>query len=59
MEFDLSNFTTIGEWLFKTGSELFKLLEFNFGSFTVNGWGILLGFAIFCLVCWLLGKIFN
>lgn len=59
MRIDLSLFPTIGKWLFDTGVKIYKLLEFDFGDFTLNGWAILLGVAICCIVFWFLGRIFE
>lgn len=57
MSFDLSIFPIIGKWLFDTGIKIFKLLEFNFGDFTINGWVILLGVAVFCIIVWFIGRV--
>lgn len=57
MSFDLSLFPKIGKWLFDTGIRIFKLLEFNFGDYTLNGWVILLGFAVFCIIAYFVGRI--
>lgn len=38
MNFDLSIFPTIGKFLFDIGVKIYKALDFNFGSFTVNGY---------------------
>lgn len=57
MQFDLSFFPQIGKWIFDIGVMIYKLLEFNFGDFTLNGWIILLGIAVFSLVVWLIGRI--
>lgn len=56
MNFDLSFFPTIGKWLFDTGVKIFKLLEFDFGDFTLNGWIILIGCAVACIIFWLVGR---
>lgn len=57
MNFDLSLFPTIGKWLFDIGVKIFKLLEFDFGNFTLNGWVILIGIAVSCIIFWLVGRI--
>ena len=59
MKFDLSFFPSVGKWLFDTGVSVYKLLEFDFGEFTLNGWNILLGVAILFMVVWFLGRIFE
>lgn len=59
MSIDLSLFPTIGKWLFDTGVKIFKLLEFDFGDFTLNGWFILLGCAVACIIFWLVGRILD
>ncbi len=57
MNFDLSLFPEIGKFLFDTGVKIYKSLNFNFGDFTLNGWVILLGVAVFCIIVWLLGRL--
>lgn len=57
MTFDLSLFPVIGKFLFDTGVKIFKLLEFDFGDFTINGWFILIGIAIVCMIVWLIGRV--
>lgn len=59
MHFDLSEFTTVGKWLFDTGINFFKSFEFDFVGYTVNGFALIIGFAIVCIVGWFLGKIFD
>lgn len=59
MKIDLSLFPIIGKWIFDTGVKIYKSLEFDFGDFTLNGWAILLGIAIVCIVFWLVGRIFE
>lgn len=59
MSFDLSFFPKIGKWLFDTGVKIYKLLEFKFGDFTLNGWIILLGIAVCCIIFWLIGRILD
>lgn len=50
MEFDVSEFTDFGSWLFATGKQVFESMNFNFGEYTINGFLILLGCAILVLV---------
>lgn len=57
MSFDLSFFPKIGKWLFNIGIKLFEMLEFDFGSFSFNGWYLILGAAVFCIVIFFLGRI--
>lgn len=57
MSFDLSIFPTVGKWLFDTAVNIFKLLEFDFGDFTLNGWIILIGVAVCFIVFWLVGRL--
>lgn len=57
MKFDVSLFPQIGKFLFDTAVSLYEGLEFNFGSFTVNGWWFLIGMAIFYIIVWLIGRI--
>lgn len=59
MKFDLSFFPEFGKWLLDTGISIYKLLEFDFGSFTLNAWNILVGVAILGMVLWFLGRIFE
>ncbi len=59
MKFDVSLFPTIGKFLFDTAVNIYKSLEFDFGGFTVNGWWFLVGFAVTCLIVWLVGRIVN
>lgn len=57
MKFDLSLFPQIGKFLFDTGVAIYESLEFDFGGFTVNGWWLIIGIAITCIVIWLIGRI--
>ncbi len=59
MSFDLSQFATVGKWLFDTAKTVFYSFEFNFGDFTLNGWVLLIGVCIVLIVAWFLGKIFD
>ena len=54
---DLSLFADIGKWLFDTGCQIFNCLNFDFGGVTVNGFGLLLGLAIFCIVIFCISRI--
>lgn len=53
--FDLSFFADFGSWLFGAAKQLYSLLNFNFGDFTVNGWWLIIGTAAICIVV----RIFN
>ena len=57
MTFDVSKFSEIGAWLFQTGKSIFESFNFNFGDFTLNGWAILIGVAIFCIVCFIIRRL--
>lgn len=59
VEFDLSLFPKIGQWLFSFAKEIFESFSFNFGGYTLNGWIIILGVAVICIVAWFLGRIFQ
>lgn len=59
MNFDLSIFPTIGKFLFDIGVKIYKALDFNFGSFTVNGWVLLIGIAVFCIVLHFISRILD
>lgn len=59
IEFDLTLFPKIGQWLFSFAKDLFEGFSFNFGSYTLNGWVILLGVAILLIIAWFLGRIFQ
>lgn len=50
MEFDVSEFSDFGAWLFATGKQVFESMNFNFGDFTLNGFLMLIGCAIVILV---------
>lgn len=57
MEFDVSNFTDFGAWLFATGKQVFESMNFNFGEYTINGFLILLGCALVVLVGFVIARI--
>lgn len=57
MSFDVSFFAQIGKFLLDTAMNIYKSLEFDFGSFTVNGWWFIIGIAIAYLIIWLVGRI--
>lgn len=59
MTFDLSKFTEIGAFLFSSAKSLYESLIFDFGDFTLNGWAILIGIAIFLLVVKLIARLFE
>lgn len=50
MEFDVSEFTDFGSWLFATGKQVFESMNFNFGDYTINGFILLLGCAVVLIV---------
>lgn len=57
MNIDLSLFPQIGQFIFDCAVSLYKSLNFDFGGFVVNGWVLLLGVAIVCIIVWFLGRI--
>lgn len=57
MSFDVSLFAQIGKFLLDTAMNIYKSLEFDFESFTLNGWWFIIGIAIAYLVIWLVGRI--
>ena len=59
MTFDLSKFAEIGAFLFSSAKSLYQSLIFDFGDFTLNGWAILLGIAIFFIVINFLARLFE
>lgn len=50
MEFDVSEFSDFGAWLFATGKQVFESMNFNFGDYTINGFILLLGCAVVIIV---------
>lgn len=59
MEFDVSNFVDIGSFLFTSAVQLYQLLNFNFGDFTLNGWAIMLGSVIVIMVARFVARLFE
>lgn len=59
MTFDLSKFAEIGAFLFSCGKSLYQSLNFSFGDFTLNGWVLLLGIAIFFIVIKFIARLFE
>lgn len=57
MTFDVSNFAEIGSWLFQTGKSIFESFNFNFGDFTLNGWVLFIGVAVFCIVVYIIRRL--
>lgn len=57
MEFDVSNFSVFGSWLFAIGKQVFESMNFNFGEYTINGFLILLGCALVVLVGFVIARI--
>lgn len=57
VHFDLSFFPTVAAWLFSMGQYVFELFQFDFFGYTLNGWAILIGFAIFSIICYFIGRI--
>ena len=57
MTFDLSFFADFGKLLFDAAVNLYKSFNFSFGSFTVNGWVLLVGIAIVCIIIYFVGRI--
>lgn len=57
VHFDLSDFAAVCAWLFETGKNVFEMLNFDFFGYTLNGWVILIGVAIFLLVIKFLARI--
>lgn len=56
MSFDLSIFPTVGKFLIDTAVKIYQSLNFNFGGYTLNGWVILLGIAILCIIIGLIAR---
>lgn len=59
MNIDMSLFPEVGKFIIDTAVNIYKSLNFNFGEFTLNGWWFILGFAITCVICWLVGRILD
>lgn len=59
MEFDVSNFVEIGQFLFSSAVQLYRSLNFNFGDFTLNGWAIMLGSVIVIMVVRFVARLFQ
>ena len=57
MDFDVSSFTDFGAWLFFIAKQVYESMNFNFGEYTINGFVLLLAIGIFCLVCYVVGRI--
>lgn len=57
MDFDVSEFTDFGSWLFATGKQVFEGMNFNFGDYTINGFILLLGCAVVLIVGLVLARI--
>ncbi|MCH5195162.1 MAG: hypothetical protein J1F28_00525 [Oscillospiraceae bacterium] len=57
MTFDLSGFVELGTWLFSIGKSIFESFVFDFGDFQINGFALMIGIAVFCIICYLLGRI--
>ncbi len=57
MRFDLSQFSRFGSWLWGMATDLYQMLEFDFGDFSFNGWVLLIGLAVFSIVVYLLGRL--
>ena len=56
MSFDLSIFPTVGKFLIDTAVKVYQSLNFKFGDYTLNGWVILLGVAIVCIIIGLIAR---
>lgn len=50
IHFDLSSFVTICTSFFGIGKSIFEMLNFDFYGYTLNGWVILVGTAVFLMV---------
>lgn len=59
MTFDLSKFAEIGFFLFNSAKSLYMSLIFDFGDFTLNGWALLLGCAVFYIVIKFVARLFD
>lgn len=59
MTFDVSKFAEIGAFLFSSVKSLYQMLNFNFGNFTLNGWALLLGCAVFIMVVKFIARLFD
>lgn len=57
IHFDLTFFPVFAAWLFDTGKSIFEMFQFDFFEYTLNGWSILIGVAIFSMVVYFLGRI--
>lgn len=59
MNFDLSKFPEVMQFLFSSAISLYQSLNFNFGDFTVNGWVLMIGSAIFFIVVKFIARLFD
>lgn len=50
IHFDLSNFFSFCSDMFGFGKQIFEMLNFDFLGYSLNGWSILIGIAIFFMV---------
>ena len=57
MTFDVSSFVELGAWIFQISSEIYQSFVLDFGDFQINGLSLLIGVAIFCIVCYALERI--
>ena len=57
VHFDLSFFPTVAAWLFSMGQYVFEMLQFHFLGYTLNGWTILIGLAVFSIICYFIRRI--
>ena len=57
MTFDVSSFVELGAWIFQLSSELYQSLVFDFGDFQINGLSLLIGIAVFCIICYAVERI--
>lgn len=57
MDFDVTMFAEIGRWIFNTGMYVFSLFNFNFGDYELNGLAIIIGSAVFGIICFLFGRL--
>lgn len=57
MSFDLSCFPEVFKTLFDGVVNFFKSLHFDFGSYSISGWAVLLGVAIVSLIIYMIGRL--
>lgn len=57
MIFDLSAFTSIGSWIFELSTNLYQSMILDFGDFQINGLALLIGVALFCIVCYIVERV--